>query len=149
MSLGIHNHQRYVFGSPILPSHSSNWEVNTLPGENLSIWQRLQNFIEVWSAIYYWNSNFLTIEQETAKKYLGHNIPQIIDVIKNMSVLLVNENPVNVHPRPEQTNAIFFSGFHIQKTLSRLPKVCKFLSYYHIDLNYLVIYYPFPIFTTL
>lgn len=149
MSLGIHNHHRYVFGSPILPSHSSNWEVNTLLGENPSIWQRLQNFIEVWSTIYYWSNNYITIEQETAKKYLGNDIPQVIDVMKNMSVLLVNENPVNVYPRPEQPNAIFFSGFHIQKTLPRLPKVCKFLSYYHIDLNCLVIYYPFSIFTTL
>lgn len=148
MSVGIHNHQRYVFGSPILPSHSSNWEPNTFAGENPSIWQRLQNFIEVWSNIYYWVNNFISIEQETAKKYLGNDIPQVIDIMKNTSLLLVNENPIIVYPRPEQTNAVFFSGLHIQKTLPPLPKVCKFLSYSHINLSYLVLYYPFLIFTT-
>lgn len=66
------------------------------------------------------------MEQETAKKYLGNDIPHIIDIIKNMSVLLVNENPAIVYPRPEQPNAVFFSGIHIQKALPPLPKVCKF-----------------------
>ncbi|XP_072754820.1 uncharacterized protein [Anoplolepis gracilipes] len=122
MSLGIHNYQRYIFGSPILPSHSSNWELNTLVGENPSIWQRLRNFIETWSFIHYWITDFVVMEQEIAKKYLGSNIPQVIEITKNMSVLLVNENPITVFPRPGQTNAIYFSGFHIQKTLPPLQE---------------------------
>lgn len=126
MSMGIHNHQRYIFGSPILPSHVSNWELNTLVEENPSFWQRLRNFIKTWSSIYYYVNNFITIEQETVKKYLGNDIPHVIDIIKNMRVLLVNENPAIVYSRPEQPNAVFFSGIHIQKTLPPLPKVCKF-----------------------
>lgn len=148
--MGIHNYHRYVFGSPILHSHSSNWELNTLIGENPSIWQRLQNFIEIWSFIYNWINNFISIEQETAKKYLGNDVPHVIDIMKNMSVLLVNENPAIVHPRPEQTNAVFFSSIHIQKPPPPLPKVRKFLrQLFSCRAICLIMYYLFSTFIAL
>lgn len=68
----------------------------------------------------------MTIEEETAKKYFGNDRPQLVDVMKNMRLLLINENPAIVHPRPEQPNAVFFSGIHIQKPPPSLSKVCKF-----------------------
>ncbi|TGZ49803.1 Ecdysteroid UDP-glucosyltransferase [Temnothorax longispinosus] len=64
----------------------------------------------------------LGLEQEIVKKYLGNDIPYIVDIMKNMSVMLVNENPILAYPRPEQPNAIFFNGIHIQKTPPSLPK---------------------------
>lgn len=124
--MGIHNHLRYIFGSPIFPSHPSNWELNTLAEENPSIWQRLWNFIDTWYFIHYWINDYVTIEQKIVKKYLGNDVPYIIDIIKNMSVMLVNDNPILTYPRPEQPNAVFFSGIHIQKTPPSLPKVCNF-----------------------
>lgn len=124
--MGIHNHLRYIFGSPIFPSHPSNWELNTLAEENLSIWQRLWNFIDTWNLIHYWINDYVPMEQKIVKKYLGNDVPYIIDIIKNISVMLVNENPILTYPRPEQPNAVFFSGIHIQKTPPSLPKVCNF-----------------------
>ncbi|KYM77712.1 Ecdysteroid UDP-glucosyltransferase [Atta colombica] len=122
ISMGIHNYHRYVFGSPIYSSHLSNWEINTLT-ENPSIWQRLWNFIETWHLIHFWINDFITMEQGLVKKHFGNDAPHIVDIIKNMSLLLVNENPVLTYPRPEQSNAIFFNGIHIQKTPPSLPKV--------------------------
>lgn len=124
--MGIHNYHRYVFGSPIYPSHLSNWEINTLTEENPSIWQRLWNFIETWRLVHYWINDFVPLEQELVKKYLGNDVPHIVDIMKNMSLLLVNENRVLTYPRPEQSNAVFFNGIHIQKTPPSLPKVHKF-----------------------
>ncbi|KAG5309857.1 UDB15 glucuronosyltransferase, partial [Acromyrmex insinuator] len=122
ISMGIHNYHRYVFGSPIYPSHLSNWEINALTEENPSIWQRLWNFIETWRLIHFWINDFVTKEQGLVKKYFGNDTPHIVDIIKNMSLLLVNENPVLAYPRPEQSNAVFFNGIHIQKTPPSLPK---------------------------
>ncbi|XP_018352955.1 PREDICTED: UDP-glucuronosyltransferase 1-9-like [Trachymyrmex septentrionalis] len=122
ISMGIHNYHRYVFGSPLHPSHLSNWEINELTEENPSIWQRLWNFIETWGFIHYWINDFITMEQEIVKKCFGNDAPYIVDIIKNMSLLLVNENPVLTYPRPEQSNAVFFYGIHIQKTPPSLPK---------------------------
>ncbi|KYQ49852.1 Ecdysteroid UDP-glucosyltransferase [Trachymyrmex zeteki] len=122
ISVGIHNYHRYVFGSPIYPSHLSNWEINTLTEENPSIWQRLWNFIETWRLVHYWINDFVPLEQELVKKYLGNDVPHIVDIMKNMSLLLVNENRVLTYPRPEQSNAVFFNGIHIQKTPPSLPK---------------------------
>lgn len=125
MSVNIHNYHRYVFGSPILPSHPSNWELDTPVGENPCFWERLQNFIEVWNYIYYWTNYCTTVEQEIVKKYLGNDVPHVIDIMKNMSVMLVNDNPIFMYPRPEQTNVVFFNGIHIKKTSPPLPKVSK------------------------
>ncbi|RLU26749.1 hypothetical protein DMN91_000546 [Ooceraea biroi] len=122
MSLGIHNYQRYIFGSPMLPSHPSTWEINTLVEGNPSFWQRLQNFIDVWSYLYYWTHNNAITEQKRAEEYFGSDTPNVVDIVKNMSILLVNENPALTYARPEQPNVIFFTGFHIQKTPPLLPE---------------------------
>ncbi|RLU27378.1 hypothetical protein DMN91_001182 [Ooceraea biroi] len=120
LSLGIHNYHRYIFGSPILPSHPSNWEVNTLVEGNLSFWQRLQNFIDVWSYLYYWTHH--NAVRNGIEENFESDTPNVIDIVKNMSIFLVNENPLFAYARPEQPNVIFFTGFHIQKTPPLLPE---------------------------
>lgn len=127
MSVNIHNFHRYVFGSPIIPSHPSNWELNEQFGENPSFWQKLESFIGVWRYLYYWSTTFLNMEEASAKKYLGDDIPHVIDIMKNMSILLVNQNPVISYPRPELTNVIFFNSFHIQKPPPALSKVSTYV----------------------
>ncbi|XP_011694177.1 PREDICTED: UDP-glucuronosyltransferase-like [Wasmannia auropunctata] len=122
LPLGIHNYHRYLFGSPIFSSHPSNWELDVLVDENPSIWQRLWYFIDTWRLVYFWMNDYATVEQEIVEKYLGNDVPSIIDVMKNMSLLLVNENPVLAYPKPEQPNAIFFNGIHIQNPPPTLPK---------------------------
>lgn len=109
----------------MFPSHFSNWQLSRLVEENSSIWQRLWNFIETWGFIYFWVNDYIPEEQEIAEKYLGNDVPYLIDILKNMSVFLVNESPILAFPRPEQPNAIFFSGIHIQETPPPLSKVCN------------------------
>ncbi|XP_011336017.2 UDP-glucuronosyltransferase 2B7 [Ooceraea biroi] len=119
--MGFHNFQRYIFASPMLPSHPSNWEVNTLVEGYPSFWQRLQNFIDVWGYLYAW-SHHVVMARKRVEKYFGSDTPDPMDIAKNMSIVLVNENPLFAYARPEQPNVIYFSGSQIQKTPPTLPK---------------------------
>lgn len=94
----------------------------------MPFWKRLINFYEVWTHIYYWVNIRLPIEDALAKKYLGSNTPHVEDITKNMSIYLVNRNPVFSYARSEQPNVIFFHGFHIAATSPALPQVYSFLS---------------------
>lgn len=124
MSVGLHNYHRYLFGSPIISSHPSNWEFEV--GEDpLSIWQKIWYFINTWKSLYFWANTYVNVEQEIVKKHLGNDMPDIIDIARNMSILLVNDNPIYGYVKPEQPNVVFFSGIHINKTPPPLPKVGK------------------------
>lgn len=124
-SLDVFNHMRYTFGSLILPSHISNWQVNTLPENNMSFWRRLVNFYEVWKQMYKWANMHIPIEDAIVKEYLGEDLPHIDDITRNMSIYLVNRHPVLSYARPEQPNVIFYHGFHIAKVPPALPKDLK------------------------
>lgn len=123
--MNLHNSHRYNFGSPILPSHPSNWELEYSTGLNLPFWRRLINYVNTWWSIYYWFNNFANKQQKIAEKHFGKDIPHIIDVAKNMSLILINQEPLLGYPRPEIPNVIYFSGLHIAKTPPPLPKVMR------------------------
>jgi len=121
---------RYTFGSLILPSHDSNWAINTPVENNMSFWRRLVNFLEVWTQMYYWANVYVPKEDALVKKYLGEDTPHIDDITRNMSIYLVNRHPLFTYRKPEQPNVIYYHGFHIAKTPPALPKVLYLLSYY-------------------
>jgi glucuronosyltransferase len=66
-------------------------------------------------------------QQNIAEKYFGKDIPHIVDVAKNMSLILINQEPLLAYARPEIPNIVHFSGLHILKTPPALSKVrhCK------------------------
>ncbi|KAG5317279.1 UD2B7 glucuronosyltransferase, partial [Pseudoatta argentina] len=125
MSMDLQNCHRFTLGSPVLPSHPSNWELENLTGLNLSFWRRLINFINTWWSIHSWFNNFAIKQQKIAEKYFGNNIPHITDVAKNMSLVLINQEPLLRYARPEIPNIVHFSGLHIKKTPPSLPKNLK------------------------
>lgn len=115
---------RYTFGSLILPSHISNWQLNNPPfDDSISFWERLVNFYLTWSQIYYWTNVRVPLEDALARKYLGNDVPHINDITRNMSLYLVNKHPFLSQSRPEQRNVIFYHGFHIAKVPPALPQV--------------------------
>lgn len=125
MSMCIHNYHRYIFGGPIASSHSSNWELG-VDENSSSIWQKLRNFINVWLYLYYWMNTYAAAEEALVKKHLGNDMPNVVDIMRNMSVLLVNDNPLYGYVKPEPPNVVFFNGFHINKTIPpSLPRVGK------------------------
>lgn len=114
---------RYMSGSLILPSHYTNWQSNMIVESNMPFWKRLINFYEIWAHIYYWVNVCLPQKNAIAKKYLGNNIPNVENITKNMSIYLVNRNPVLSYIRSEEPNIIFYYGFHIAPVSPALPQV--------------------------
>jgi len=127
MSMDLQNCHRFMLGSPVLPSHPSNWELESFTGVNLPFWKRLVNFANTWWTIYSWFNNFVQKQQKIAEKYFGNDIPHINDVAKNMSLILINQEPLLAYARPEIPNIVHFSGLHIAKTPPSLPKVRYFI----------------------
>ncbi|XP_018359613.1 PREDICTED: UDP-glucuronosyltransferase 2B23-like [Trachymyrmex cornetzi] len=124
-SLDVFNHLRYTFGSLILPSHISNWQINKPNEKNMSFWRRLVNFYEVWKQMYSWTNEHIVIEDAIVKKYLGEDLPHINEITRNMSIFLVNRHPAFVHGKPEQPNVVYYYGSHIAKIPDALPKNVK------------------------
>ncbi|XP_071563454.1 UDP-glucosyltransferase 2-like [Temnothorax nylanderi] len=125
MSMDLQNCHRFTHGSPVLPSHPSNWELESFAGLDKPFWRRLVNFINTWWNIYSWFNNFANKQQKIAEKYFGNDIPHITDVEKNMSLILINQEPLLAYARPEIPNIVHFSGLHIAKTPPSLPKDLK------------------------
>jgi len=122
-SLGLYSHIYYLLGAPVLPSHPSNWEMERVTGFNLSLWQRLKNFIEQWYQIYWVLNHFFPQQQAIAEKYLGKNIPNIIDMERNISIILYHQQEVLSFIRPKTPNVIVFGNSHVSKNPPALPKV--------------------------
>lgn len=132
MSMDLQNCHRFNFGSPVLSSHPSNWELENYTGLNLPFWKRLTNYINTWWSIYSWFNTFAAKQQQIAEKYFGKDIPHVIDVAKNMSLILINQEPLLAYARPEIPNIIHFSGLHIKKTPPVLSKVQTFFNSYQL-----------------
>lgn len=124
-SLGLYSSNHYHFGSPVLPSHPSTWEMEKDTGFNLSFWQRMKNFIRQWHHMYHILNHFIPEQQAIAEKYLGKDIPNIADMERNISVVFCSQQEVISFMRPKTPNIIPFG--HITKRSDHrhesLPKV--------------------------
>ncbi|XP_025163006.1 UDP-glucuronosyltransferase 2B9 isoform X1 [Harpegnathos saltator] len=120
-SLPLQNNHYYHLGSPILPSHPSTWEMQEVTGFNLSLWHRIKNFIRLWRHIHYVLNHYMQRQQAIAEKYLGKGIPNVNEMEKNMSIMLVNQQEITMFVRPLPPNLIQFGGLHIMKNPAPLP----------------------------
>jgi len=125
-SLGLYNNNYYLLGAPVLPSHPSAWEIGDDTGFNLSLWQRIKNFIRQWYHIYCVLNYFYPEQQAIAEKYLGKNIPDISDMERNISFIFQNQQEAFSFVRPMTSNILTFGNFHISKKPAALPKVIAF-----------------------
>lgn len=80
--------------------------------------------------IYHWVNVFLPQEDTLVKKYLGSDTPNLRDIIKNMSVYLVNKPPALTYANSENPNVIFYHGSHIATTPPALSEVYIIFSRY-------------------
>ncbi|XP_014482331.1 PREDICTED: UDP-glucuronosyltransferase 2B18-like [Dinoponera quadriceps] len=124
-SLDVFNQYRYMLGGLILPSHLSNWQSNIQIHGNISFWERLVNFYDVWMQMYHWANVRIPSDDALVKKYLGEGIPSVLDITQNMSLYFINKNPIISYPRQEQSNIMFYHGFHIAAVPPALPKELK------------------------
>ncbi|XP_018352966.1 PREDICTED: UDP-glucuronosyltransferase 2B33-like [Trachymyrmex septentrionalis] len=121
-TLGLYNSNYYLLGAPVLPSHPSAWEMGDTTDFNLSLWQRIKNFIRLWYHIYCTLNHFYSEQQAIAEKYLGKNIPDIRDMERNISFVFQNQQKVLSFVRPQTSNVLSFGNFQISKKLAALPE---------------------------
>ncbi|XP_076627997.1 uncharacterized protein LOC143345094 [Colletes latitarsis] len=124
-SLGVTAFNEYVLGGLVMPSHDDTWEMETRVGSNLSFWKRLENYLSLWRHIYLYYYDFVPRQQKLAEKYLGTDIPTVLDIQKNTSVFFVNQANVIASARPRLANMITFSSMHVDKNPKSLPKDLK------------------------
>lgn len=122
-SIGLYSRNYYLFGAPVLPSHPSNWEMGKATGFNLSLWQRLNNFIQQWYHLYYVLNHFYPEQQAIAEKYLGKNIPDLSDMERNISIMIHTQQEAISFIRPITPNIITLGNFHVSKKPPALLKV--------------------------
>lgn len=122
-TLGLYSGNYYLLGAPVLPSHPSAWEMENTTDFNLSLWQRIKNFIRQWYHIYCTLNHFYSEQQAIAEKYLGKNIPDITDMERNISFVFHNQQETLSFVRPQTSNVLSFGNFHILRKLAALPEV--------------------------
>ncbi|XP_053976522.1 uncharacterized protein LOC128875173 [Hylaeus volcanicus] len=111
-----------TIGGLVLPSHESTWESKTYTGLNLSFWQRLYNFYNVWRHVYVISHTVTSSQQSIAEKYLGSDIPHLVDIMRNNSLLFVNQDDVVIPPKMRLPHIITYTSTHIGVNPTPLPK---------------------------
>ncbi|XP_076626503.1 UDP-glucosyltransferase 2-like [Colletes latitarsis] len=121
-SLGITSINEHALGGFVLPSHEYTWELEANTGSNLSFWKRLQNYVNLWRSLYYIYRDHFPHHQMLAEGYLGTRLPPMLDILKNTSLIFVNQANVMAPARPKLANMITFTSFHVDEKPKPLPK---------------------------
>ncbi|XP_076766939.1 uncharacterized protein LOC143433487 [Xylocopa sonorina] len=121
-TLGLLAVDSYVLGDMVVPSHDSTWELETNTGENLPFWNRLKNFYTVWRFIYIVQNHLIPIGQKVAEQYFGTELPQVVDIMANTSVVFLNVDHIMSYARPEVPNIIRFHAVHNAGEPKPLPQ---------------------------
>ncbi|CAH1286162.1 unnamed protein product [Diabrotica balteata] len=118
-SLGLFLHSHDALGNPTHPIVSPDMMLN-FAGE-LSFFDKVQSFLyNIWYRIfYYWYA--LPKADKIARKYFGEDMPYLGDLERNISLLLLNVNPIIHNVRPNVPNVIEINQMHI-KERKPLPK---------------------------
>ncbi|XP_050575438.1 UDP-glycosyltransferase UGT5-like isoform X1 [Bombus affinis] len=120
-SAGILAINEHALGGLVLPSHESTWEMQNNTGTNLPFLKRLWNFVNMWRSLYYFYHQIFPQQQKLAEKYFGP-LPPMLDVLKNISMLFINQADIMAPARPKLANIITFTSSHIEKKPKPLPK---------------------------
>ncbi|XP_053995631.1 uncharacterized protein LOC128885558 [Hylaeus anthracinus] len=121
-SLGILGITEHSLGGFMLPSHEYTWEMEGRTGSDVSFWRRLQNFVAMWRNVNFLYDNLYTSQHIIAEKYFGIRLPPLIDMLKNTSMLFVNQADIMTSARPKLPNVITFTSFHVDEISKPLPK---------------------------
>ncbi|XP_015517441.2 UDP-glycosyltransferase UGT5 [Neodiprion lecontei] len=121
-SLGLTTNIHYAIGNPVLSSHPSHWDAGKAVLGELTLWQRLKNFVRIWRYLYCYQSDIISTQQEVAWKYFGNDVPDLRDLEKNISLIFVNQQAPISYLRPNTPRIIEIGGFHVSKQVKPLSK---------------------------
>ncbi|XP_076644979.1 uncharacterized protein LOC143354610 [Halictus rubicundus] len=124
-SLGIMSLTEHALGGVVLPSHEYTWEMEANAGTSQPFWRRLLNFLKLSRFLYLVHRDLYPRQQKLAEKYFGTNVPPMLDIQKNTSLIFVNQADAIVPARPKLANMITFTSFHVEKNQRPLPEDLK------------------------
>lgn len=112
-----------------IPNNPSYMPVNLLHyGDEMTFFERVINTVGYFLHSYIMANIFLTRPADNAvRKYLGENIPSVVDIVKNTSLFLINTHYTLNRARPYPPNVIEISGVHLDKPKG-LPPV-RFINF--------------------
>lgn len=101
--------------------HYSNRYTN-----KMSFFERLHSFLLTYFEFAYRNVIYERKQFEAMKKYFGDDVRSMLDVERDVRLLLANTDPILDYPLPLPPNIIPVGGMHIKPT-KPLPEVIKLL----------------------
>ena len=109
-SVGLLAFNEHALGGLVLPSHEYTWEMEDNTGANLPFLKRLRNFVNMsYYIYYYYYYALIPNQQKLAEKYFGP-LPPLLDVLKNVSLLFINQADVMIAARPKLANVITYTS---------------------------------------
>ncbi|KZC09279.1 PREDICTED: UDP-glucuronosyltransferase 2B15-like [Dufourea novaeangliae] len=124
-SLGLLAFNEHVLGGIVLPSHEYTWEMEANVGLQQPFWKRLWNYVSLWRSIYKVHHNLLPRQQRIVETYFGPSVPPMLDILKNISVIFINQADPITPAKPKLANMITFTSFHVSDNLTPLPEDLK------------------------
>lgn len=80
------------------------------------------NFLYAVTSELYHKLSYLPRQDALMRRHFGDNHPYVEDIIRNMSVLLINDHVSTSFPRPSVPNMVGIAGLHVAKP-KPLPNV--------------------------
>lgn len=76
--------------------------------------ERLENFVFTTFAEFYQKTIYMPKQDALMRRYFGNDHPYVADIIKNTSLLLINDHFSTSFPRPSVPNMVGIAGVHVR-----------------------------------
>lgn len=126
-SLNALNPTHAAVGNPGHPILLPDFSTPYFGGGHLSFFEKLDAVLFYFYQKYVYDAYLYPTVDERVKKHFGADFPSVKDIEKNMSLLLLNTNPILNGPKVYGPNVIEFGGGVHLKPKKPLPKVKEML----------------------
>lgn len=108
-------------GNPLTPSYIP---APTMPySDDMSFLERIDNLITILYEKYTFDNWILKPSNAAAKKFFGEDLPDLDEIARNISLVLVNTHFTLSRPRPFVPNIVEVGGLFVKDLPKKLPKV--------------------------
>jgi glucuronosyltransferase len=115
-------------GNPNNPSYNPNMFLGYT--DRMSFTERVLNTMMAAFDELTYNFLYLPTQEAIYQRYFGDripNLPPLIDLVHNVSLVLLNSHPVVQHPRALMSNMVEVAGMHIHEPVEMSPDILEFI----------------------
>lgn len=110
----------YIAGNPLLAAYSPNLLMNF--DENMNLWERFVNLCSILYDIYWYQYEFMPVQEKICRKYFGDSVPPAHQLVSNVTLLLAHFHPF-IYPRANIPSYIPIRGYRPMSQKESLPEV--------------------------